>query len=63
MYRQGPCVIFDKETQEEKEIAQADLTTRNGPYQAVLLQEQARLADENSRRLIEVSSQAEGAAI
>ena len=50
MYRQGPCVIFDEETQEEKETAQASITTRNSPYQAALLQEQARLADENSRR-------------
>ena len=50
MYRQGPRIIFDKETQEEKEIAQEDITTRNGPYHAALLQEQARLADENSRR-------------
>lgn len=40
-------MIFDKETQEEKETAQANITTRN---QATLLQEQARLADENSRR-------------
>lgn len=43
-------MIFDEETQEEKETAQANITTRNSPYQAALLQEQARLADENSRR-------------
>ena len=50
MYRQGPCIFFDKETQEVKEAAKADLITRNGPYLDQLLQAQARLADENARR-------------